>query len=452
MDKSCNLGDQDGCARLALLYAWGNGVKPDYNLARSISGDSCNHGNALGCRVNGEILALGIRGRSDFEEASRAWHLGCEKGDARACFQAGEQVEQGRGIEEDKQAAAVLYRRGIEIATAKCGESDPEACVDLAMPYLYGLGVKANFPRASQRLNQACSFNIAEACAALGDLYAAGWGIQADPNRAVELVSKGCLGGDFVGCLMFGSLTGDPVKLAQVAEAECRKRGPRACANIAAQYAEGYGVPKNIKLATSQARASCEAGAGDGCVLLATLMPSDPSSEEWLRRGYDLGNVNAAIALAKRAHARGDLASANRLNSAACAMSGRVYACALNADSYFESTGGVPANPQEGRRILEDACKIPDPLACMNLARRLRDGNGLSPDPAKAQEIFETTCDTPWAAACVEAAIMLETGAGGAQDPVRASELRAKACWNDLSCIEQLSKDYPVGGKTLSAR
>lgn len=85
MEKGCNLGDQDGCKELAILYQYGRGVAKDYGKALSIYLKACEAKNSTSCYYAGEMHQYGRGTPKNAARANEYFGKACAAGYKSAC-------------------------------------------------------------------------------------------------------------------------------------------------------------------------------------------------------------------------------------------------------------------------------------------------------------------------------------------------------------------------------
>ena len=105
----------------------------------------------------------------EYEEAVRMYSEGASGGDAECAFNYGYCLFKGIGVEENKELAKSYFVFSSELV--------PEASYNLAIMYLYGLGVKRDFIKSAKYMNTAAIKGVIEAqlymavAHTIGDLF-----------------------------------------------------------------------------------------------------------------------------------------------------------------------------------------------------------------------------------------------------------------------------------------
>lgn len=122
--KSCDLGETDGCVGLASLYERGLGVGKSPQKAIEIYKNGCNDANAAACLHLAQIYKKGELVERDYAMAMGAYVNACTAGDLGACVSVAQMYEQGLGAPKDKRRAFAIYK-------ASCFRGFNEACVPM---------------------------------------------------------------------------------------------------------------------------------------------------------------------------------------------------------------------------------------------------------------------------------------------------------------------------------
>jgi uncharacterized protein len=193
-------------------------------------------------------------------------------------------------------------------------------------------------------------------------------------------------------------ISGTPAAVASFEKA-CSLRDPNGCLQLAARYACGAGVARDLDKAVHYEVTSCDLGGGDGCgaAAMTYLMGSAPEPEK-------------ALVLANKGCTLGD--------SPSCSYVGMIYWQGL----------GVTADPARAAKIFDEECAKKDQMACANDAVLLYMGApGVVRDLVRARELAETSCSANMQAGCnLLAGLLLERG--GVEDIERAARLFDKVC------------------------
>lgn len=199
--QACDLGDADGCYRLALKLGNTKEGAAAYEQA-------CDAGNPLACTNLGWMMQNGEGMRVDLAGAFRLYQRGCD-GTAcgmhndLGCVNLGRLYRDGIGVKEDAQRAVTLFR---DVCERGAGES-PHACSLAGTTGLFGKNIEHDVPRSLALLEKGCNGGDAWGCFNLGALYeTADGGVQKDIARAAGYYRRACDGGDAEACQRLGAL------------------------------------------------------------------------------------------------------------------------------------------------------------------------------------------------------------------------------------------------------
>ena len=94
------------------------------------------------------------------ERVARDLKRGCERKDQLSCFFYADALGRGLGVEKDVVASFELFRE-------QCDAGSSEACYELSVKYLQGIGTPQSFELSGQALDRACKMHNKRACAVL---------------------------------------------------------------------------------------------------------------------------------------------------------------------------------------------------------------------------------------------------------------------------------------------
>jgi TPR repeat protein len=160
--KACDLGDAQGCARLAIAYEQGIGTSKDPALAVHAADIACARKVMPACKTSGVALLTGagaprdviagvdhldkactsgesfpactalgaalVEGRYVPKDLARGHHLlrlSCFKNDAPACLALGQFVRDRKVVDPDGETAAQWFKRGCDLGDALSCKSAP---------------------------------------------------------------------------------------------------------------------------------------------------------------------------------------------------------------------------------------------------------------------------------------------------------------------------------------
>ena len=160
--KACDLGDAQGCARLAIAYEQGIGTSKDLALAVRAADMACTRKVMPACKMSGVALVTGdgaprdqiagldhldkactsgesfpactaqgvllVEGRFVAKDPSRGHHLlrlSCLKNDAPACLALGQFVRDRKVVDPDGETAGAWFKRGCDLGDSLSCKSAP---------------------------------------------------------------------------------------------------------------------------------------------------------------------------------------------------------------------------------------------------------------------------------------------------------------------------------------
>ncbi len=222
--RGCELGFAKGCSKASVAYRDGKEVVTDLALAARLARLGCDKEDREACEQYKLLATTPGSGGADGSTAEvRQLADGCEGGSADACFEVAVRYDDGKGVKQDKQKAAVAYKDS-------CDKGDLRGCHNLGVMLLDGEGISRNIGTGLRLLNQACekgqhkSCEVlvsklnkacgdadADACTVLGGFYIKGEkGLEANVVKGVDYLRRGCKLGDKDGCDILRKLGLDP--------------------------------------------------------------------------------------------------------------------------------------------------------------------------------------------------------------------------------------------------
>ena len=307
LDKSCEKGEQDACARLGSMFLIGDGVTLDPRNGARMLGQACEKGSARGCCT----LLAHYYDPDDTrpETQAPACNDACDGGFGPAC-RAIERMRRAGGPRASDPKAAARSKLARDLDESACHAGDAEACHGLA-EMLLADGDAGDAVRAKKLLVRACGAGLARACEAAA--RASGFG-SADGR---ELLEKGCEAG-------FG----------------------RACASLATVFYEDGARSPNPRQAFAYHNRACDMGVTGSCRSCAEKAQADGRSAfaiPCLQRGCNGGDGPSCMTLGTM-YETGEGTPANAqlaigMYSRACALRHRPACSKRDA---LQSGGGKP--------------------------------------------------------------------------------------------------------------
>lgn len=337
---------------------------------------------------------------------ARRCKAACKRGDAAACNELGARHYAGEGAKRSDRKARRLYYRACELG-------DVVGCVNIAWMQLDGEGGRVEIASAADLFQRACDAGDADSCAGLGLALAEQSG--AGPGRARPHLKTACAANNARACAKYGMLLvdgdGGPVDKAagtQALAAACKGGEVAACAAQARAAIDGA-PDEAFKLG----KAACDAGNGEGCLVLGTLH----------RGATGKGGAQAALQAFDTGCGAG--------NAEACREAGRLLR---------EGAIGVSPRPKTARKRLLRARDLGDAEACLDLAKMYREGQGGRRSEWRALLHFGLACEAGVAAACgrrLNIARHPEHGLAYNKASLQAGRARQRCSRRNLSaCVE----------------
>ena len=256
-------------------------------------------------------------------EALSDFRTACAAGLAEGCREAARLLRAGEHVPRDPVAAKDLAARGCEL-------KDAASCRVLALLHLGGpLSAAANPEIVARAYQAACDLKDSDGCQSLGWLHLYGIGVSRDVVAAVRYFKAECDTGTNLGaCTAYftallqgtGIPANEPLAASKLDEL-CQRGISTSCAMVGLVDEQGLaGRSQDPGRAAERFRASCAAGAIDGCLFLGRLLLARPQTKrdeaaQLLRKACDGFRGEACALLADL-----DPANSNELNQRACML------------------------------------------------------------------------------------------------------------------------------------
>jgi TPR repeat protein len=273
-ERSCELGDAEGCHKAAMLFMGvsnADGIRVldrDLERAASLLQQSCEGEYGTGCLALFRIWSEAELGEfPDLTSTFAIFEERCDPGVEGSCSNAALLWLRGRGKMQDFGRARGLLERGCEN-----GSGDAEACFLLALLHKDGVGGSQDLTRTVELYQLSCDGGSANACTNLGMMYYEGDGVQKDRSRAALLYEKSCDSGLENGCYALGHLyqegegvARDRQKAASLYQEACDGGFGLACYSLADMYERGRGVSRDRDRASELRQRACQLGYSRAC-------------------------------------------------------------------------------------------------------------------------------------------------------------------------------------------
>ena len=194
--EAADRGYASGMGQLGTMYMRGNGVAPDYALARQLFDQAYALGDPGSALRIGEMYQAGLGVPQDPVQAVAWYRKGIDRGNAFAATQLARLYEKGAdGVEKDMERAIALYEDA-----ADAGELSAQ--LRLARIYYEGIGREPDHDKALEVLRAAAGTGMPTGQKALGQFYER----QGQIEPAVLWYEKAEAGGDPWAPLYLGRL------------------------------------------------------------------------------------------------------------------------------------------------------------------------------------------------------------------------------------------------------
>lgn len=286
------------------------------------------------------------RGRGAFAagnlgEAAGYFEQAYQMGHVRAGQVLGRMYYLGAGIDQNREKAVELYRKGAE-------RGDPYALHSLGMAEINGIGTARNEKAGMDKLLQSVEAGHTFSFNAIGGFYLNGEHVAEDVERGVYYYNRSADRDDIYGYLNMGTLYRDGKGVPQDYDAamdwfkKAHEGGhPAAGTAIGLMYYNGNGVEKSDVEATRWFRESALRGDGWGAYNTAWMLGNQSGEEAGLERVKML-----ALAIAVDPTSKAAENAQNDLGKASSQMKAKVMQQALTDLGYEPG----PVDGQPGRK------------------------------------------------------------------------------------------------------
>ncbi len=123
-EKSCDLNYGEGCTALGFLYKDGEGVRQDYQQAKTYFEQGCNteevlhndgFSDGMGCVELGLFYDNGEVVKQDYQQAKLYYEKACNMNNRNGCFGLGTLYKTGRGVRQNFQTAKEYYGKACDL-------------------------------------------------------------------------------------------------------------------------------------------------------------------------------------------------------------------------------------------------------------------------------------------------------------------------------------------------
>lgn len=197
--KACSLSDGESCERLGHVYLCGAGVRADMAIAFKFYERACTLRSDTGCVVSSVMMEHGVGVPKDEKRSFEILDRSCKARMMGACRTLAVTL-----VEQDAEANV---ERAMSLYAKACEGSFGEACDDLSRVYAAGwLTVAKDDAKAYTYAKKGCELGNANACGQLGVLLVLGVGVAEDAPTGLRTVLAACEKGSALACENAGSI------------------------------------------------------------------------------------------------------------------------------------------------------------------------------------------------------------------------------------------------------
>lgn len=347
------------------------------------------------------------------------------------------------GLVKDSVKAEQWAQRALAHGLTNKAKDSADAQVELALLYVYGLGVTRDDTKAAELVKKAADRGHPRGQTALGLLYENGQGVPNNPGAAADLFQKGANQGYADAqnqlAILYSSGQGVPKDLGKAAHfyKKAADQGNASAQNhLGWLYQSGQGVTKDL----GKAAELYQKGADQG----------DSSAQDnlgWLRQyGYGVPkDLGKAAELYQKAANQGNSVAQNNLGwlyqngqgvPKDISKAAELYQKAANQGNItaennlgwlYQNGQGVPKDLGKAAELYQKAANSGHTDAETNLGFLYYNGQGVSKDLDKAAELFQRAADHGNAVAQNQLGLLYYNGQGVAKDLNKAAGLCKKA-------------------------
>ncbi len=284
----CNFKDYSSCALLGSLYALGDKLPKDVEMASALAALSCSNGSSEGCNL-AESLHLELYPLEQDGDGSKLAYLeqSCNDGHSEDCNLLATAYTQGLALGKDLAKSVKLYEKS-------CALNDGKGCflagvLSENVPDLQKVQLAENFYQKSCQLDfaegcaaialkeiqadvsstdnlvKACRLNNGYSCALLSLMYQEGSGVEANEIQALSYAQKACSLNEKIGCEVIvsfqesnsGKISLGKKQIMVAAQKGCLLQDAPSCLRLSKLYLAGDGLPKDYELSELFYRKAC---------------------------------------------------------------------------------------------------------------------------------------------------------------------------------------------------
>ncbi len=374
---ACELGTARGCLGLADGFVSGrfgrdaDKAKARYEEAVKLYTADCDAMDGWACARLADLYAIGQGATRDEKKALELIDRACTAaGHMEGCVKLGGAHHHARfGLKRDVAKAETLYEKA-------CANGYGQGCLVLA-ELLEEESPDDSGPKIIELFQKACDLDDMNGCNSLARRYESGRGVARDSSKAFELYVKMCDRGrgvaSGVACSSAAAMTDggagtarDTKRAAELLGKACKLGYQRACYQLAVRLEDGIGVDKDYKRAAESYKVACDHGDPDACDRLAKMYTEGKGITQ---------NADEAVAIHKKG-----------------CDAGRASACTMLGVLYENGSGSIKRDEMQAAVFYRKACEMHWAAGCKNLADLYFEGRGITRDEKKAAEVYEMAC------------------------------------------------------------
>ncbi|PSM51741.1 Sel1 domain-containing protein [Campylobacter blaseri] len=235
LDESCKKNDLKSCHNLATAFYEGVIIQQDLNAAFILYNKACN----------GKFL--------------------------ESCFNVGVMSENGQGVKKDEFLAFDKYSLTCT-KDKKNRYKQSVGCPNLAILYIDGRGVKQDYKKGIEILDETCKNSNIKSCDIITKIYKDGYlGIKPRPEEFKKILEQQCKKSNAIFChkladeLLSKNDNNLYEKAILILKKACDLKLAKSCLDLGVLYANGKFVNQNLEIAKDYFGKACDLRDPIGC-------------------------------------------------------------------------------------------------------------------------------------------------------------------------------------------
>jgi hypothetical protein len=297
LETACDRGEVGACRKLAGSLGPEESATAAALVQFATDLEACSQRPAGACEgLRGWRQRVGAEGVRITREQAVGTEQACAQGQVVACWEQAEALELGQGVARNPARAAQFNERARTLLRTRCQDQDGGACVS---------------PEIDRQLAD-CDGGKGDACLAAVSAYGQAGGSPGDlrvlVRRGVRSLDASCEGGDPGACGVLldlhrrgeAGLSGAPDAIAEAARRGCGKRNGLLCAELGRRLWDGDGAQADrpgaeraYRQATTLLEAPCAGGDKKACAELAAVYEAGRGVPRDAARASDLRAIVA---------------------------------------------------------------------------------------------------------------------------------------------------------------